>query len=55
MTKVEKLLTGVTTATWYDGWYAVLLLIGTGFDAALGFDLILNVIGVLCVIWDEVE
>ena len=35
---------------WCSGQYAGLLLMGSGFDAALGFDFFPNVFGFLCVI-----
>ena len=54
---MEKLYARVATATWCSGNYAGLILKGSGFDAVIGFDHILNlnVLAFLCVIRDEVE
>ena len=45
MTLSRKLYTVLARATRCSGQYAGLPLVGFGFDAALGFDLILNVLG----------
>ena len=51
----KKLCVEAASATWRNGYYARLLLVGCGFDAALGFDFLLNKLGFLCVIRDGVE
>ena len=43
------------TAAWCRGCYAGIPLTKSGFDAALGFDFILNVLCFLYEIWDGVE
>ena len=46
---MEKIALNIATAAWCNGQYAGLLRIGCGFDTALGFDFILNVLlGFLC-------
>ena len=47
--------TNLATATWCSGQYVVLLLIGSRFDDALGFDFILNVLRFQRVIRDGVQ
>ena len=55
MSMNRKIVLSPATAAWCIGQYAGLLRLGYGFDAALGFDFILNVLDVLCVIRDGVE
>ena len=51
----RKISLNPASTAWCNGQYAGLLLIEPEFDAALGFDFILNVLGFLCVIRDGVE
>ena len=50
----RKIVLQTARAAWRIGQGDVLLGIGAGFDAALGFDFILNVIGFLCLFRDGV-
>ena len=51
----RKIALQPATAAWCIGQYAGLLLMRSGFDTALGFDFILNVLGFLCLFRDGVE
>ena len=55
MTISRQIVLILATATWCSGHYVGLLLIGSGLDAALGFELNLQVLCFLYVIRDRVE